>query len=100
MTEWSTTAARATVPAAGWYPDPSGSGANRYWDGSRWTDAVAAAAAVGQRRDPQGGVRGFLHTPVMKAVVVVLALLVLGSIASGMQTANDTQDYYDSLYDS
>jgi uncharacterized Tic20 family protein len=29
--------------SAGWYPDPSGSGSLRYWDGSRWTDALSAA---------------------------------------------------------
>lgn len=29
--------------AAGWYPDPSGSGSLRYWDGTRWTDAVSSA---------------------------------------------------------
>ena len=28
---------------AGWYPDPSGSGSLRYWDGTRWTDAVSSA---------------------------------------------------------
>ncbi|MDE3206671.1 MAG: DUF2510 domain-containing protein [Acidobacteriota bacterium] len=26
----------ATAP--GWYPDPSGEGASRYWNGERWTD--------------------------------------------------------------
>lgn len=26
--------------AAGWYPDPSGQAAQRYWDGSEWTDHV------------------------------------------------------------
>jgi uncharacterized protein len=29
--------------AAGWYPDPGGSGSHRYWDGARWTDAVSSA---------------------------------------------------------
>jgi hypothetical protein len=24
--------------AAGWYPDPTGEAAQRYWDGSRWTE--------------------------------------------------------------
>jgi uncharacterized protein len=29
--------------APGWYPDPAGGGSMRYWDGSRWTDAVSSA---------------------------------------------------------
>ena len=29
---------------AGWYPDPSGSGRQRYWDGSQWTEHYAPAA--------------------------------------------------------
>ncbi len=29
--------------AAGWYPDPGGSGSHRYWDGTRWTDALSSA---------------------------------------------------------
>ena len=34
----------APPPAApGWYPDPGGSGAHRYWDGTRWTDALSSA---------------------------------------------------------
>lgn len=31
-----------TGPAAGWYPDPAGSGGRRYWNGRDWTDVVVA----------------------------------------------------------
>ena len=27
--------------AAGWYPDPTGAAAQRYWDGSKWTEHTA-----------------------------------------------------------
>ncbi|MGW9631534.1 DUF2510 domain-containing protein [Agromyces sp. NPDC055520] len=35
-----------TLPAAGWYPDPSDAAAQRWWDGARWTEHVAPAAPV------------------------------------------------------
>lgn len=43
------------TPAPGWYPDPYGSGALRWWDGTRWSDQLAAAPspyAAQQRRRP------------------------------------------------
>lgn len=30
----------------GWYPDPTGAAQQRYWDGCRWTAAVAAPAVL------------------------------------------------------
>jgi hypothetical protein len=30
----------AMTPPAGWYPDPAGSNARRYWDGQAWTAAI------------------------------------------------------------
>lgn len=30
------------VPPAGWYPDPAGGPARRYWDGARWTEHTTA----------------------------------------------------------
>src|SRR3981081_2553752 len=31
---------------AGWYPDPDGSGGQRYWDGSAWTEHQAPGIAT------------------------------------------------------
>lgn len=33
------------MAAPGWYPDPSGSGSQRYWDGVNWTGVESAAAS-------------------------------------------------------
>ncbi|MDH6181280.1 hypothetical protein M2152_001462 [Microbacteriaceae bacterium SG_E_30_P1] len=45
------------VPAA-WYPDPAGSGRQRWWDGTQWTehfqDSYTAAAAGGELKAPAG----------------------------------------------
>lgn len=32
-------------PPAGWYPDPYGEPATRYWDGNMWTDHTGPVAA-------------------------------------------------------
>lgn len=36
------------VPPAGWYPDTSVPGQQRYWDGARWTEHTAPIAAPAQ----------------------------------------------------
>ncbi|GEM_PF-3521102 len=55
-------------PSAGWYPDPQEGGAQRWWDGQRWTEAVRRVAgaqapgppepAVGSQQGSRGGLRG------------------------------------------
>jgi uncharacterized protein DUF2510 len=32
------------VAPAGWFPDPSGTGTQRYWDGRQWTEHTAPLA--------------------------------------------------------
>ena len=34
---------------AGWYPDPSGTGGQRWWDGQRWTDQLQPPQGYGQQ---------------------------------------------------
>lgn len=41
------------TPAPGWYDDGTGTGTNRYWDGSAWTEQTAPAAG-----SPPGGTGG------------------------------------------
>ena len=33
-------------PPAGWYPDPTNPGGQRYWDGNAWTATAAAGPAT------------------------------------------------------
>lgn len=48
-------------PPAGWYPDPTQPGQQRYWDGTQWTEHTApgtgdggASAASGRTTTPTG----------------------------------------------
>jgi len=42
------------VTPAGWYPDPTNSSQERYWDGAQWTDAPPRPARVGAAQLPEG----------------------------------------------
>lgn len=54
------TDANTQLPAADWYPDPSGSGLLRFWDGSQWThelrprEQAVAQLDAGQQAPSQG----------------------------------------------
>lgn len=89
-------------PAAGWYTDPGGSGGERYWDGTRWTDqtrpaggsqSAAPTSAFGDPLPPYGQpAPGFQPPPVpyqpvpqahasakSPALAIVLTFLWLGA---------------------
>jgi hypothetical protein len=73
-------AAGAQAPA-GWHPDPAGSGMERWWDGTQWTEHrrwphAPAPAAAPYERNPQV-VPG---TPVYTPFIWILTLLPLLSL--------------------
>ncbi len=61
-------------PAAGWYPDPGGSASHRYWDGSRWTDALSSAIAPGAPTNARDDARSWA----LAAHLSALLSLVIG----------------------
>ncbi|MGV8845655.1 RDD family protein [Tessaracoccus sp.] len=44
----------ADLPPAGWYPDPAGSGGERYWDGGTWSQVTRPAGGMAPAYMPQG----------------------------------------------
>jgi len=80
-----------TTPA-GWYPDPDGSGGQRYFDGHGWTEHRAAAAQAAAYEAPalesvaaapqKSGANG----KVIAGIVAAVAVLLLVGVAAGYMT--------------
>ena len=49
------------MPPPGWYPDPSGMGGTRYWDGAQWTSAAQLPPPPGYAPYPYSGGRAALQ---------------------------------------
>ena len=76
-------------PIAGWYPDPEGSGGQRYWDGDRWTDAIAGSVVPAPhppQQQPSTGllIFGYLAAFVMPIIGFILGIVLL--IRGGPET--------------
>jgi Domain of unknown function (DUF4352)/Protein of unknown function (DUF2510)/Domain of unknown function (DUF4190) len=84
-----------TLPPPGWYPDPSGSPVQRYWDGTAWTAGEAPTATAPQRPPRNGfgvaalilGIIGVLTgiIPFFFWLAVILGIigLILGFVGRG-----------------
>jgi uncharacterized membrane protein YidH (DUF202 family) len=66
-------------PVAGWYPDPQGSGQQRWWDGTQWTMQFQPAGAGTVSSD------GKMNTPLVVLgyifAIIPLVGLILGIVA-------------------
>lgn len=69
-------------PAAGWYPHASTPGAQRYWDGDKWTDHLAPIPPQPQKAT------GVL-TIARGVALGLLATIAIIAIWYGIATSND-----------
>jgi len=63
-------------PAADWYPDPAGSGGQRYWDGTQWTDHTRPVNAPAFAQPQPQAYHGSRKSP---GLAVLLSILWLGT---------------------
>jgi hypothetical protein len=81
----------------GWYPDPHNPSAQRYWDGTQWTENLAPAAGHAPPKQPQNGkataslVLGILGLVILYVIGPILAL-VFGHMAKNeIEASNGAQ---------
>lgn len=71
---------------AGWYPDPTGAGGQRYWDGNQWTGHAAPASA----QYKPGKTPMTKSAKIAVSVAVVLVVAVLGLTSFGKSTVEES----------
>ncbi|MCT9001072.1 Ltp family lipoprotein [Microbacterium memoriense] len=78
----------STLPPAGWYPDPHGGSAQRYWDGAQWAAADATPASIAAadtvRRLPK---LKWWHWTLIVIGVLVVVSIIIGGINGGRDSA-------------
>ncbi|GAP55609.1 hypothetical protein AHiyo6_21740 [Arthrobacter sp. Hiyo6] len=67
--------APGSLPAAGWYPDPAGSGWLQWWDGRAWTGQLSGPPAPGQSAQPEPRPRLNANTAVYNPYIWIIVAL-------------------------
>jgi hypothetical protein len=68
----------AAAPGPGFYPDPSDSAVNRYWDGSAWTDSRESRAPTTSTPDKQQNADGTIIAGYVLAILMPLIGFIIG----------------------
>lgn len=79
----------SATPPPGWYPEPSGTGGQRYWDGVRWIEEHAPAAVA------QGPSQPARRPSSRKKILIVLGVLVLLGGGAVVILMNKVTEGYD-----
>lgn len=81
---------RPPAPVAGWYPDPSGSGQQRWWDGSAWGAVQPSAPPPSTHPSApppsSGAARKPTRVGVWVGAAVVVVFVLMGIAVAGVDT--------------
>lgn len=97
-----TATAPATAPTAtpaGWYPDPEGSGRQRYWDTARWTDAYADDAPPSHTVMVEAVSPKAIYASTFRVLATLLVVGIVAAIGLAVVRSNNQLDRQDQYVD-
>lgn len=75
---------------AGWYPDPAGTGQQRYFDGTSWTDNYAPAAGAAVSNIPPASKKSNGKTWGIIGAIALAVIVLSAAIGGGSDDADST----------